>query len=82
MADDDAPLPLFAEIGSKPKAHGLDAEQADLFAEQPAGIVFAKARGLYQRRRLVGGGVGDNVRARPGKHAVGLGMLIFFDSVS
>ena len=68
MADDDAPLAQFVDVGSEAQAQGLNAQKVDLGAEQPAGVVLPKAGGLHEGQVLVVGGLRDEVRAGEGRH--------------
>ena len=50
MADHDAPGDAeFAQQRPEPEPQRLDAHKIDFALEQPARVVFAKARGLDQR---------------------------------
>jgi hypothetical protein len=68
VADDDAAVAERLDVGAEAEAQRLDAEQVDVGAEQPAGVVLAKAGRLDQGFGLVGDGVGDEVRARNKGH--------------
>ena len=69
MTDHDPPLAHARGSRSQARApSAADAQQADLLAEQPAGVVFAKSGRLDQRDRLVGGGVRPKVRAWARQH--------------
>lgn len=65
---DVGPHAAFMQIGSKPEPQRLDAEQIDLGAEQPAGVIFAKAGWLHQRKALVVGRIRPKVSERGGQH--------------
>ena len=59
MADDDlGPHAQLVEKRAQTEAERLDAHQVDLLLEQPARVVFAKARGLDHGLRFIGEGVG------------------------
>ena len=53
----------FMEIGAEPQAKRLHAQKVQLFAEQPAGIIFPEAIGGDLRLVLIGEGVGLQVGA-------------------
>ncbi len=64
MAGDDLRLDAeFVEIGAEAEAHRLHAQKIQLFAEQPAGIVFAEAIGRDQGFVFIFQGVGLEVGA-------------------
>ena len=48
----------LAQQRAEPEPERLHAHEVDLFLEQPAGVVFAKAGGLHHRLGFVGVGVG------------------------
>ena len=59
MAGDDLRLHAhLVEERAEAEAERLDPHQVDLLLEQPARVVFAKARGLDHGLRFVGEGVG------------------------
>ena len=68
MADDDALLAKLVDVGPQAQAQGLDAEEVDLGAEQPAGVILAKAGGLHEGQVLVVGGLRDEISAGEGQH--------------
>ena len=70
MADDDlARHAQFAEQGPEAETQRLHAHQVDFLAEQPARVIFAKARRLHQRTRFVGVGVGGEIGLGQREHA-------------
>ena len=48
MADDDLRLAELVDVGPKAKPKRLNAQEVDLGPEQPARVVFTKARRLDQ----------------------------------
>ena len=73
MAGDD--LLLDAELRdqrAQPHAERLHAHQVDFLVEQPARVVFAKARGLHHRLGFEGVGIGQQRGSWLGEHRDGL----------
>ena len=66
MAGDDLRRAGFVQIGAQPQPQRLHAVEVDLFAEQPARVVFAKAVGGDQGKVLEIESVGLQIAARLG----------------
>jgi hypothetical protein len=62
----------FRDQRAQPHAQRLNAHQVDLFTEQPARVVFAKAGCLHHRLGFIGVGVRNQHGFRLRKHSMAL----------
>ncbi|MNE41074.1 hypothetical protein D3C80_1351260 [compost metagenome] len=65
VADSDArPNASLVDVGGQAQTQGLDAQEVDLFFQNPAGVVFAEAGRLHQGKGFVLRRIGADVLAR------------------